>query len=288
MVGLGVRQINARYKLVLTATPIKNRLPDIFRLAWWATGARADAHARFPYPDSSTAREEFAGEFLISERNIKAGESVSSRYPVMLAGVECMAQGHSFNLCNNVILMCYSWAYDNFEQAINRVHRLNSLWDVNVYPIICEGSIDRKLEAMIQEKGDAAELVLDGHLLGEHQSEVNLAELLHIAQKEFSHTRQHTIDESSLEEDWPKLRLLLGRAMQSWHAGIGQMVKPDEIAAKESAHNHSNDSFENESVVDEIEQPTSDSSNDIIFQELPLWKQAFRPSRNSRMAAQKI
>ena len=48
VVGTGVRQINAKFKLVLTATPIKNRLPDVFRLAWWATGARPKAHARFP------------------------------------------------------------------------------------------------------------------------------------------------------------------------------------------------------------------------------------------------
>jgi hypothetical protein len=483
IVGLGVRQIAARYKLVLTATPIKNRLPDIFRLAWWATGARADAHARFPYPDSSAAREEFAGEFLISERNLtkeemsetnrrylkltpqvcnlhrlwkmlgpivlrrrkkdfgedivakhrhivrvpmgreqaavykfhleanyidrngmpavgaklqalriaaanpasrllvrphgdmktkgearsrsayvpkvvsclkliqqilergeqvvvfsafhdsldalssrlneadirhavcdgrmsqkkrgliaeqfklgppKAGRPVASRYPLLLGGVECFSEGHSFNLCNNVILMCYSWAYDKFEQAINRVHRLNSLWDVNVYPIICEGSIDRKLEAMIQEKGDAAELVLDGHLLGEHQSEVNLAELLHIAQKEFSAsgTGHQTIEESSLEADWPKLRLLLGRAMQSWSAGIVEcptaatcpmeftmcasqaevrpvLKTPDSGLIRTSSVHHR--SIEDETVT------VRKDSDDVIFEEMPLWKQAFRP-----------
>jgi SNF2 family DNA or RNA helicase len=144
----------------------------------------------------------------------KAGERVFSKYPVMLAGVECMAEGHSFNLCNNVILMCYSWAYDKFEQAINRVHRINSRWDMNVYSIICEGSIDRKPEALMQEKGDAAELVLDGHLLGEHSSEANLAELLHTAQREFNST--NAIDERQLDSEWRRLRLQLGRAAQAW------------------------------------------------------------------------
>jgi hypothetical protein len=142
---------------------------------------------------------------------------------------------------------------------------------------------------MIQEKGDATELVLDGHLLGEHQSKVNLAELLHIAQKEFSRTGEQTIDESSLEEDWPNLRLLLGRAMQSWSVGIVGcstaaacpmeviLVKPNEMMAKKLVHNRSNDLFENVSAVKEIKQPNSDSS---LFDEMPLWKQAFRPRRN--------
>ena len=398
-VGCGVRQINSKYKLVLTATPIKNRLPDVFRLAWWATGGKAEAHARFPYPDMSDARSEFANEFLVSERNLtrerekparfkkltpqvcnvhrlwkmfapiilrrrKAdfGEDIVTKtrhvvrapmgkeqaavykfhldakyldkngapalgaqlqalrvaaanpasgmlirpdhdlktkgeprsknpyipklhsalklvhqclakgeqavvfsafndsldvlsarlteagvphcvvdgrtsqkrrgllasqfklgpgrspHQVMLAGVECMAEGHSFPLCNNVILLCYSWAYDKFEQAINRVHRLNSRWPVNVYPIICDRSIDRKLEAMIQEKGDAAELVLDGHLMGEQAAEVNLAELLDIARKEFADGAKTliTVDEAALEQEWPALRADLNGAVRGW------------------------------------------------------------------------
>lgn len=80
IIGTGVRQMNSRYKLVLTATPIKNRLPDVFRLAWWATGARAEAHARFPYPDSSAAREDFAEEFLVSEHNLTKEENSNRRY----------------------------------------------------------------------------------------------------------------------------------------------------------------------------------------------------------------
>jgi hypothetical protein len=400
IIGTGVRQINARFKLVLTATPIKNRLPDVFRLAWWSTGARAEAHARFPYPDSSAARDEFASEFLISERNLskeKESHSKSQRYkkltpqvcnvhrlwkmfapiilrrrkadfgedivpklrqvvrvpmgaeqaavyryhlkarytdkngkpaigaqlqalriaaanaasellvrpcgdgtkgqprsrtayipklhaalklihqclergeqaivfsafhdsldalsarlaeagvahcvadgrisqkrcaslaaqfklgpgkspwPVMLAGVDCMSEGHSFNLCNNVILLCYSWAYDKFEQGINRVHRLNSPWPVNVYPIICDRSIDRKLEAMIQEKGDAAELVLDGRLQAEQSTEVNLAALLEIARKEFdAGAKLETVDENDLQNEWPPLRAQLSVAASEW------------------------------------------------------------------------
>ena len=40
----------------------------------------------------------------------KQGRADESSIPVMLAGVECMAEGHSFHLANNVILMAYSWA----------------------------------------------------------------------------------------------------------------------------------------------------------------------------------
>jgi SNF2 family DNA or RNA helicase len=446
IVGLGIRQMNPAYRYVLTATPIKNRLPDVFRLAWWAAGGKPKAHARFPYPDDSAARDEFSDEFLVIERNLSAeeksetsrrfvkrtpqvcnvhrlwkmfapvilrrrkadfgedivakvrhvvrvplgknqmevykfhlegeykdrngmpaigpqlqalriaaanpasallkstgpdgrslhpvkpnqppppsmyasrytyipklhstlklidqilarGEQVvvfsafhdsldalsarlqaagvkhavldgrtsqkkrgriaglfksgprkahdrrpgeaPSEYPVLLAGVECMAEGHSFHRCNNVILMCYSWAYDKFEQAINRVHRLNSLWDVNVYPVICEGSIDRKLEALIQEKGEAAELVLDGKLALEQTSEVNMAELLHVARMEFAENgkgRFQVVDEAELEKEWPALQRSLSVAAKRWVLTPNPAVEP-EIMSKITIKNPGN------------------------------------------------
>jgi hypothetical protein len=139
----------------------------------------------------------------------------------MLAGVECMAEGHSFHLANNVILVAYSWAYDKFIQALSRVHRMNSAKPVNVYVVICQGTIDRRLESLIQDKGDAAELVLDGRLIGERTEEVNLAELLKIAHKEFD-AGSNTIDEALLQAQWlggPSgigLRDKLRAAMAAW------------------------------------------------------------------------
>ena len=55
---------------------------------------------------------------------------------------------------------------------------------------------------------DAAELVLDGHLLSESPAEVNLHELLRLAQSEFKSVK--TIDEDELKQDWPRLRAALG------------------------------------------------------------------------------
>src|ERR1019366_2170753 len=40
IIGRGCRQINAAHRLVMSATPIKNRFPDVFRLAHYSTGGR--------------------------------------------------------------------------------------------------------------------------------------------------------------------------------------------------------------------------------------------------------
>ena len=120
-----------------------------------------------------------------------------------------------FNLCNNVILTAYSWAFDKFEQFINRAHRLNSPWPVNVWSVICDGSIDRKLEAGIHEKKDAAELVLDGQLPVETPEEVNLHELLRTAQSKFRQVK--TLDENEMKHDWPRLLAALVQAFAKWN-----------------------------------------------------------------------
>jgi len=92
---------------------------------------------------------------------------------------------------------------------------MNSVKPVNVYVVLCTGSIDRRLEALIQEKSDAAELVLDGRLIGERTEEVNLAELLKVARREFN-DRKATLDERMLQVQWPKLRQRPGAAMRLW------------------------------------------------------------------------
>lgn len=74
---------------------------------------------------------------------------------------------------------------------------------------------------MIREKSDAAELVLDGHLLGEDPEEVNLAALLRIAEAEFAALlagdgKSVTVDERELAKEWPALRTQLATAAHLW------------------------------------------------------------------------
>jgi len=175
------------------------------------------AHSILDGRVSQKRRGQLADEF-------KRGARARGAVPVLLAGVECMAEGHNFNLCNNVILLAYSWAFDKFYQAIKRVHRITSPKTVNLYAIICDGSIDRKLEANIQEKGDAAELVLDGRLLGERAEEFNLAQLLEVAEREFDQATG-TVDETRLEQEWVGLKARLAEAARVWSGGSPAAIR---------------------------------------------------------------
>jgi len=70
----GVLRMSPPNRLLLTGTPIKNKLPDIFFLMSWVTGFRRDPHARFPYGNTTDARASFAQDFGVCEENLTKAE----------------------------------------------------------------------------------------------------------------------------------------------------------------------------------------------------------------------
>jgi hypothetical protein len=149
-----------------------------------------------------------------------------SRFPIMLAGVECMAEGHNFFRCANGIHYSYSWALDKTLQSDDRYHRLTSPGPVNSYRLVADGSIDRKMESQLDEKEDSSELILDGHLIGEQPAETNLMELLRTAQRDFDPLSK-TISEEILKTNWLEpggLREKLQQAYQTYLSGNAATV----------------------------------------------------------------
>ena len=124
-----------------------------------------------------------------------------NQYSVMVAGLNAMGEGHSFECCSNLILPSLSWAFDENEQFTHRVWRINSPKPVTIYPIVMSGTIDERLVQLFNEKGDSAQLALDGRLFADHTEDIDLAGLLSAAMKNFD-ARAATLDESDMEKQW--------------------------------------------------------------------------------------
>lgn len=215
-----VHEILGRHEQVVIGSAFNDPLD---RLSEWLTEAGV-RHLKLDGRTSQKKRGLAAAQFKRG-RVVRLSDPPGPQdaaIPVLLAGVECMAEGHSFDLANNVILLAYSWALDKFIQFLNRVHRMTSRKPVNIYVVICDGTIDRKLESLVQEKGDSSDLVLDGRLMGERSEEINLAELLQVAQREFD-PASDTLDEALLHAQWPALRDQLHAAMTAWDATCEQV-----------------------------------------------------------------
>ena len=74
-IGASVRTLQPRYRLVLTGTPIKNRLESIFWLCAWAAGHTG----RWAYEATDAARERFANTFLQKEENLANSKKIIKR-----------------------------------------------------------------------------------------------------------------------------------------------------------------------------------------------------------------
>ena len=153
-------------------------------------------------------------------------------FSVLIGGIKSMGEGHSFSQCNNLILPSLEWAFDNNDQAIDRVHRLDSEKPVNIYVMVGENTIDERLESLFREKGDCASLALDGRLFEEKKQDVNLAELLSDAVRDFNASAD-TIPEQSIEVEWNALCTRLGQAEQrfkEWHPPTIEVdgIKPEQ------------------------------------------------------------
>lgn len=377
-IATGVRTLNPKYRLVLSATPIKNRLESLFWLAWWAAGGTKDANPRWPYAGTAQAREEFARQHLLTDkyltrekekfmasgqtkrtsvtrqsaritnlgklwkivapivlrrRKADCGEEIvpktthvtkvkpgtdqwrvyrhylnnppkranalsaagaqltllrqatvapwtdlmkkegtysdyllnpkiaaiaaivtdclergeqiivgsnfgefggnlhkllkdagvwsalldgrvspekrgrearefkAGTYSVMVAGVQAMGEGHSFDRCPNLILPSLDWAYDLNSQFVDRVWRMTSDKPVNVYVLATEGSVDEYLLEVYKEKDDSSQLALDGALQAVDMDEASVEELLTKSIKSYRPGAE-SVSEIELHEEW--------------------------------------------------------------------------------------
>ena len=156
------------------------------------------------------------GSVSPAKRGRLAAQFKAGKYPVLVAGIKSMGEGHSFDHCPNLILPSLDWAYDANAQAIERVHRLTSRQAVRIYTLIARGTIDERLSSLFSEKTDAADLALDGQLFKPETQEVNLFELLQRALTEFD-PQADTIPEDQLAHDWATTLLpALRHAAANW------------------------------------------------------------------------
>jgi hypothetical protein len=163
------------------------------------------------------------GRMAQTKRGIRSAAFNKGECPIILAGIDSMAEGHNWDHVNNIILTSYTWAADKIIQAINRAHRLTSRRDVNLFVIICDQSADRVLEDNINEKTNSSELAIDGRLLGEATEERSISELLRDAMRDFQ-SKQDCPNEETLIKTWPALRKGLQEAARGWR---GSELRPE-------------------------------------------------------------
>lgn len=67
-ISKGIRRLTPRYRMILTGTPIKNRLESFFWLGWWVAKSPESANDLWPYDPNSESRERFANDHSQEDR----------------------------------------------------------------------------------------------------------------------------------------------------------------------------------------------------------------------------
>lgn len=139
------------------------------------------------------------------QRAIAAADFKNGKHAVLIAGIKAMGEGHSFENCQHLVLPGLSFAYDENEQFIHRIWRLNSPGPVTIYPLITAGTIDIRLHEIFAEKSAAATVALDGKLLTENAADPDSTfpeRILARAIKDFKQATQSPIQEQTILDAW--------------------------------------------------------------------------------------
>lgn len=172
------------------------------------------------------------GQTSPAQRGIEVNQFKNKTYPVLLAGVKAMGEGYSLECCSHLILPSLSWAYDENDQFIDRIWRLNSKKPVTIYPIITECTIDELMSSTYEDKKDSAQLALDARVLTEQVDDIDPELLLADAYDKYQ-SNPESVPEQTLEDGWPTLRKSLEvgtRLYNEFHPPIiNSQVTPEDI-----------------------------------------------------------
>ena len=131
-VSNGVRRLNPKYRLVLTGTPIKNRLESMFWLLWWACGGSPHPMARFPYEGTSEAREQFANQHLQHDRFLTREEELAAVKGIQRATEKVNGREAYYTKGGSIRYIGRSYKLEKRTARICNIHRL---WKL-IAPII--------------------------------------------------------------------------------------------------------------------------------------------------------
>jgi SNF2 family DNA or RNA helicase len=150
-------------------------------------------------------------------------EFKAGKFPVLLAGLEAVSLGHNLENARRAIVFSLPFDLAGFDQAINRIHRLTSKQNVSVHVLLTRGSIDERMWDLVQRKGAAAGLALDGALGYDDIEEVNWNEFAKQLREEFRREEAvpAAIVSQQIKDVWHGLSLLTDKSGRQIGAAAG-------------------------------------------------------------------
>lgn len=91
---------------------------------------------------------------------------------VIIGTLGAMGTGLTLTAGTTVIFMDKAWNMANVEQAEDRCHRIGTTGTVSIVTLVCKGTIDEKIEAIIESKKFLSDELVDGNVSRQSQIDI--------------------------------------------------------------------------------------------------------------------
>ena len=81
---------------------------------------------------------------------------------VIVGSIGAMGTGLTLNAASNIIFLDEPWNRALKDQASDRAHRIGTKYPVNIYTLMCKGTIDEGVHKTVTKKGRMADEIVDG------------------------------------------------------------------------------------------------------------------------------
>jgi SNF2 family DNA or RNA helicase len=83
---------------------------------------------------------------------------------VLIGTIGAMGTGLTLTAAQTVIFLDKPWNPANTVQAEDRAHRIGTKGTVNIITLVCENTIDERIEEILEEKGDIFDALVEGNM----------------------------------------------------------------------------------------------------------------------------
>ena len=105
------------------------------------------------------------GEYTTEARERAVEEfQTNDRCKVIIGTIGAMGTGITLTAGTVEIFMDEPWNRANKEQAEDRCHRVGTKENVTIYTLLCKGTIDERINNLVEEKGAMADMMVDGKI----------------------------------------------------------------------------------------------------------------------------
>jgi hypothetical protein len=130
----------------------------------------------------------------------------TSETQVFCAGIQAVRLGHNLDKGSAIVINGMPWDWESFDQYVKRVRRLTSERDIDVHLVIPKSKVtqtltDKKWE-LLQQKGQAADLALDGRLIEKDIEEIKAEDVLKELMETGVKASGDEVDEAEVETSW--------------------------------------------------------------------------------------